>query len=363
MAFDLSKITSVFKRVSGMGNAVVGVDIGSSSIKIVQLHMENDTATLDTYGELQLGPYAGTDIGRTAAIPTRKLTEALVDIMRESGVASKNVALALSFNSSFMTVLSLPRKEATDIEAMIPVEARKHIPVSLNEVTLDWFPVSSDTSDEETVDIMLVAIHNEALQKLQSAITGAGLNQQTIELELFSAIRSSAVTKEGTFAIVDIGAGSTKLYFVQNGTVTKTHSLRMNGVELTDAVASALGVTFEIAEATKRKTGLLGTADDTKVQRALTSVLERGFKEILTFIKRQSEEENIHLDRVELSGSGALLHGIDAYAKDMLGCEITLADPFSHVSHPTFLKDTLKEAGPTFLVAVGVAQSGLMHEK
>ena len=98
MAFDLSKLKSVLKMdiAKPVKKAVVGVDVGSSSIKVVQLFDNKGVPTLETYGELQLGPYENVDIGRTTHLQAVKLTEAFVDILRESSVTAKDVALAVS---------------------------------------------------------------------------------------------------------------------------------------------------------------------------------------------------------------------------------------------------------------------------
>jgi type IV pilus assembly protein PilM len=165
MAFDLSKISSLFtSEISKVQKrTVVGLDIGSSAIKIVQLNDTKGVPTLETYGELQLGPYENVEIGRTTHLPTGKQVEAFVDIMREASATATNIACAISYNSSFSTIISVATTDTEKIGTMIPVEAKKYVPVPLNEVTLDWFPVSAK-SESKTTKVLLAAIHNDALK-------------------------------------------------------------------------------------------------------------------------------------------------------------------------------------------------------
>lgn len=136
----------------------------------------------------------------------------------------------------------------------------------------------------------------------------------------------------------------------------------MNGVELTQALANIMSISFKEAEELKRQVGLYSPENDTRAQKALISILEKGFREIHIVISRYKEEEQSEITKVILTGSGALLKGLDRYAKDMLGVEVILADPFSKLSYPAFLEDTLKDAGPTFAVAIGAALRGVANK-
>lgn len=361
MAFNFSKIISSFKEdLKDNNSVVVGVDIGSSAIKVVQIHDNKGVVTLDTYGELQLGPYGNAEIGRTVNLQTAKLTEALVDIMRESGVSGKRVSLAISYHASFITMLTLPTKDTEEIAARIPVEARKYVPVSLSEVTLDWFPLPNGAQANET-SILLAAIYNDALSKYRSVTTGASLNAQITEIELFSTIRSTLEQTDTNAAIIDCGARGTKIYITGGGMIRRAHVVRVGGVELTNAIASATSIPFEAAEEQKRSVGLAGGEGD-PTGTALRGELERAFREVHTVLARYKEASGETVDKIILSGSGAAMKGLDVYVQDALQCPTVIADPFSKVAYPAFLEDTLREAGPSFAVAIGAALRGISQQ-
>ncbi|MCA9363667.1 type IV pilus assembly protein PilM [Candidatus Kaiserbacteria bacterium] len=363
MAFNLSNIVRVFsgKKTHTPRGAVMGVDIGSSAIKVVQLHMEKGVPTLDTYGEMQLAPYAGMDIGRTVSLPVDKLIEAFVDIVRESSVTSTDVALAISYSASFATIVPIPTTNPEEISSRISVEARKYIPVPLNEVTLDWFPVVTRAETSET-KILLAAIYTDVLNKYETIIRGSKLNLRLNEIEVFSLIRSSVSQKDDVVAVVDLGAGSTKIYIAHKGVLVQTHSLRMSGTELTSTIAGAAGVDFKMAERLKREYGLGVYPEYPSVQKLLAATVERGFQELHKVMMRFSEEEHLRVDKVILSGNGALTKGITRFAQDILQVPAVNATPFSKVAYPAFLEDTLTEAGPAFAVAIGAALRALMQE-
>jgi len=356
MSFDLTKLKSLFKF--SLGNKedapIIGVDVGTSAVKIVQLHNEDGVPTLDTYGELQLGPYADLDIGQTASVPAGRLIEAFVDIIRESSVTGNSAALSISYAASFSTTIIINALDEADIAKQVPIEARKYIPVPLSEVTLDWFTLSTDESAGQT-KLFLVAIHNEALNQLRNVLTSAGLSLTYTELEPFStsrAILSSGVT---TAAILDLGASATKVYLVQDGIMQKTHSIPHGGVMFTESISKAGNITFAQAETQKRSAGLVAGSGNDGVGQVLRDSMSRMTRELGKVVGDYEQQNSAKIETVLMMGGGAAMPGISAYMQDNLQKRISLATPFNKVAYPAFLEDSLKEAGPSFAVAVGAA--------
>lgn len=357
MAFDLASLTSFFKDESKPLRArtsVMGIDIGSSSVKVVQLKDIHNVPTLETYGELQLGPYEGIDVGRGTHLTPQKLIEAVVDILREAGVTAKDAACALSYNSSFTATIKVPTADQEKIPAMLPVEARKYIPVSLTKVKLEWFPISTDI-EAKTTDTLISAVYNEAQERYDTVLKGCNVRPLASEIEIFSTVRSTLSPKETTVAVLDCGASSTRMYIIHKGIVVKTHSVLLSGQEVTDALHTALAIEFKDAEELKRNVGMYGKERDPRIQKTMQSTLDRGLRELHTVMKRYEDDEGLVVERIVLSGGGALLKGIETYVQDMFSRPIVRAHPFSKVAFPAFLEDILREAGPSFAVAVGVA--------
>ena len=357
MAFGLSSLADFFRSeedTPSLKDGVLGIDIGSSAIKIVKLKEVRGAPTLETYGELQLGPYEGVDVGRTTHLTEQKTIEALVDILREAGATGKNATFAISYNSSFTTIIDVPTLDLEKIASIIPIEARKYIPISLSKIALNWTILGVDEA-EKTTKVALTATYNDAVTRYNSIIQGSGLYSLGSEVEIASSVRATVDPKDDRVAVLDFGASTTRLYIVEKGVVTKTHSVLMSGFEITKALEVALGVEFKDAEELKRTVGLLGSANDPRVQKIITQELEHGLREIHTVMVRYEEADGIKIQKVILSGSGGLLKGLSAYVSDMFSRPVHMAEPFSKIAYPVFLEDVLKESGPTFGVAIGVA--------
>src|SRR3989338_8528365 len=146
---------NLFKMIAGLwskgGQSVLGIDIGSSSIKIVQLRKKAGQAILETYGELALGPYSGLEIGRATHLPADKLSEALNDVLRESNTTTKKCGIAIPLSSSMVSLVEMPAVPPSQLSTMIPLEARKYIPVPISEITLDWWVIPQDDSKAGSV--------------------------------------------------------------------------------------------------------------------------------------------------------------------------------------------------------------------
>src|SRR3989344_5511829 len=122
--------------------SVLGVDIGSSALKVVQLRKEGGKAVLETYGELSLGPYGGSEVGQATNLSAEAITETLKDLLREAKVTTRNCGVSIPYARSLLTLVRLPyRKDPKEQKTVIELEARKYIPVPVSEVQLDWFIV------------------------------------------------------------------------------------------------------------------------------------------------------------------------------------------------------------------------------
>jgi Tfp pilus assembly PilM family ATPase len=141
-----------FKAADDNTSAVVGIDIGSSSIKVVELQEKKGVLTLGTYGELQLGPYADKHLGESVVTTSKQEQEALIDIIRESAITAKRAVFAMPLSSSFVTNVSIEAASDADLSALVRVEARKVIPASLSEVTLDWAEVETAQEAKDAKD-------------------------------------------------------------------------------------------------------------------------------------------------------------------------------------------------------------------
>jgi type IV pilus assembly protein PilM len=274
---------------------------------------------------------------------------------------ARQAVYALSYGSSFTSTILVPTVNQEEIDAMLPVEARKYIPISLSKVTLDWLPLGTH-GEERVTNVLLSAVYNEAKEQYEMIMRGCRLSPIASEIEIFSTIRSTVTPEDETVIVLDLGASATRLYIVEKGVITKTHSTPLSGVELTRSLSAGLSIAFEQAEEIKREKGLLnGTIPE--AQKILAQTLERGTRELNTVIKRHSEKQHVTIQKAMLSGGGALLQGVVPYLSDAFSLPVEVADPFAKVAYPAFLEDTLTDAGSSFAVAIGAALRGFQNIK
>lgn len=379
MAFSLQGLLgNLFKPKS---LSVIGLDIGASSIKLTQLRLARGAAVLETYGEIALGPYAKMPIGKAVKLPPEKLAEAVQDLMREANVTARTAGISIPFSSSLITILNLPKVDKEQLKQIVPIEARKYIPMAVSEVVMDWFVIPKDESAQGEFDrvnaqdpirakgeeVLLVAIHNTILQSYQALATACSITAEFYEIEIFSAIRSSVGHGLAPVLLVDIGAATTKMYVVERGVVRFTHLVTTGSQQMTETLARSLGWDFEKAERVKRERGLVDASaysveENDRIREALLSTLTRVFSEVNRVLLNYGQRYNKNIAHVVFSGGGASLPGLAEVAGKALSAEVEIANPFGRTETPAFMASVLSEIGPGFTVSIGLALRALKHE-
>lgn len=355
MAFSLNKLfSSVQDKASGT-TKTVGVDFGSSSVKVVEIEETERALTLRTYGELQLGPYNAAALGDMVQLPQKKRIEAIVDVMRESGANASKGVLVIPLSVSFMTVIPITAKEDEDISTKIGVEARKYIPIPLSDVALDWVEIESGDKKSDTMrEVMVAAIEHSTVKEYKDTLQAIGLASQPSEIEPFSLVRALGRADDSTLAVFDLGARTSKLYIARGGVIERIHRVAAGGVAITKRLAELRNIPFEEAENLKRS-----YSDDAEfardVQKATTSVLDGVFLECKRIIDQYEARMGEPIARTVLSGGVSAFVGTSAYARDALSREVEIGNPFDKLAYPAFMEDTLFEIAPSFGVAIGAA--------
>ena len=154
--------------------AVLGIDIGSTSIKMIQLGLQAEKAVLETYGELAIGPATGGKVGQAAHLNDTKASEIVSDIVRETGATAKEAVLSIPLRNSFITLVEMPRLNDKELEEAMQYEARRYIPIPMSEVVVDWWRLPDESGEEPpsavprhttSAKILLVAVPKEVVKK------------------------------------------------------------------------------------------------------------------------------------------------------------------------------------------------------
>lgn len=369
-----SKILDGFKNVANKninsGNeSAVGIDIGTSSIKVVEIKKQGGKAMLETYGSIALGPYADLKLGAITNLPLEKITEALNEVFKQSGINSREVAISVAVQSSLVFSMELPVQiNEKDLTSIVATEARKYIPIPINEVSLDFFEIpkkeltfeeanNPDFVKEDNIkrEVLVVAIQNDALEKLKSIVNASMLSSSFFEVEIFSAVRSCFEHELSLVVLIDFGASRVKISFVEFGVVKSYHTINRGSYDITSAISKSLSIPFERAEALKKEFGMYDNEIEKKLKDVIKVHTDYIFSEINNVLLRYEKKYSRSVTKIIFTGGGSLMKGFQEEAVNNFKFEVQIATPFRKVGSPVFLEKVLDDIGPEFSVALGLA--------
>lgn len=345
-----------FKFTVGPAN-YVGVDIGSESVKVVQLRKEREQAVLETYGELKSARYFDKESGYGGGLLTHRdqnVVGLLEDVIRESNITSRRAVFSIPSASSFITVINFPLIRADEIEAAIPFEAKRYIPIPSNEVNLDWQVIEQD-ENEKRVYVLLAAVPKDIIAKYQRVADIMHLDLEGIEIESFSLVRSLLHNDRGVTALVHWGAVVTTITIVDQQIIRLNHNLGHGSLEITTALSRSLGVSEERAEALKKDIGLSEKPEEREIVDVIVPIVDAALNDIDRVIISYNRAAKRKIEKIVLAGGGVSLAGFVNHVARHFGLETVIGNPFQRTIFPEFMQPILKDIAPNFGVAVGLA--------
>ncbi len=340
----------------------LGIDIGASSIKLVEVSVLGKRKKLENYVEFQLPSTASavkTFHGESLLLLSDEVSEILQAVFKKAKVKQKKAVFSIPDFSTFFTTFSLPPMTEAEIPKAVEFEARHHIPLPLAEVSFDWQIIEKEkVLPGLKLKILLVAVPNKVLENYQRMAALSELQVEGMEAEVFGLIRSSLPEKKfaSPVCLVDIGWQSTTVSIVEKKKLQVSHSFDISGTGLTKALSSALNVSFEEAEKIKKAYGLDPRRED--VSKVLIPVINSLASEVERVCQDFYQTEGKKVENIILAGGTVNLFGLKEYLASRIKKNVQLADPFSNVSFPSILKPRLQKLGPSFAVALGAALSG-----
>ncbi|MBP9714872.1 MAG: type IV pilus assembly protein PilM [Candidatus Pacebacteria bacterium] len=355
---------------AGASDTAVGIDIGSSAIKVVEIKKKGGKAMLETYGSISLGPYAeGGEAGRVTNLTRDKIIEALKEVLKQAGVSSTSSALAIPVQSSLIFTIELPLQvKENEMTSVVSTEARKYIPVPITEVSLDYFVLpKKELSYEEAntpelsapsndkMEVLVVAIQNDAISNLRSVVSETHITADFFEVEIFSSIRACFEHELSLVLLIDFGASRTKISLVEFGMVKGFHTINRGGADISDSISKSFSIPFAKAEEMKKEFGLYGNPAEKELADIIKTHVDYIFGETNNVLLGYEKKYNRAISKVILTGGGCLLKGLTEVATSNFRAEIEVGHPFAKVGAPAFLSKVLDTTGPEFAVAIGLA--------
>jgi type IV pilus assembly protein PilM len=344
----------------GKTKSIVGLDIGSASVKVVECAVKKGGVELAAAGVAALPPEA---IVQGAFLNSGAIVDAIREAVDSAGIKAKHVATAVSGHSVIVKKISLPAMSREELDESIRWEAEQYIPFDINEVNLD-FQILDGTEVEGQMDVLLVAAKKDLIDDYVHVIADAGLQPAVVDVAAFAVENAFEanydVDPSEVVALVNIGSQVVNINIVADGAPAFTRDISTGGSIYTEEIQKALAVSWEEAE--RMKIGGVSAEDSQEVvpqevEEAMRSVTDTMVGEIsrsLDFFAATAAESRIA--RVYLSGGGSKVSGLEAAFQGKTNLPVERLDPLARVTPSSRLDAAfLEETGPSLSVGMGLA--------
>jgi len=341
----------------------LGIDIGTASIKIVELENNNNRFALKNYGLFEMKSDKSTSAAQPTQLggqsilklPDSEIIWGIKEVLAKSKISGRNVIASIPSFSTFATVIQMPYLSEDELAKAIPFEARKYVPIPLEEVILDWSIIGiTGENARPTVEIFLAAVPKDETTRYQSIMAGAGLNLKAIELENSALIRALLGNDLAPTAIVNIGGRSTSIVIVSKGYERLSHNYEVGGFEITNSISRSLNISLEKADELKKRLGMNQT-DENIINEAMSALVDMMAFETKKTMSSFENTRNEKVARVLLVGGMVNMPNFLNYFKQKLGQEVFAGNAFARIVYPSGLAPAIGELASTFAVAAGLA--------
>ncbi|OGE82950.1 MAG: hypothetical protein A2846_02215 [Candidatus Doudnabacteria bacterium RIFCSPHIGHO2_01_FULL_49_9] len=324
----------------------LGIDIGTSTIKIVQLKKDNGQTILETYGMVN----AGREMMNKQSDVIGQTAEVLKNLLLEARTTTKKVVASLPNNIVFVSVIDMPQLSDKEMKSAIEWEARRYVPLPLDEVTLSW-SIMPGAQPGEKHKVLLTAVPTTVISNYLRMFKLAGLEPLAFEIEALALIRSLVGNRPDALILIDIGAHSTSINLVDKGFLRISRNLPLGGETITAGIAQSLRVSTARAEQFKMDLGLSGNIQ--QIPQVMKASLESIKNETEQLVKIY-EAGGGTISELIFTGSSSYLPGLTSYFTD-LGAKTNLGDPLRVVEYDQRLEGNLEKIGMGLSIAIGLA--------
>ncbi len=319
-----------------------GLDIGTSTVKMVKLKFSKDTAELSDFDLEHV------EINLDQVI--KKMTEPR---------NAYRVNTSVSGPSTIIRYISFPKMNSDELKKSLRFEAQKYIPFPISELNLDSFILKDNLPDNKML-LLLAAVKTEIMNGRLKLIDNCGLKINVLDIDSVALINAFNFNypqendeKRKTVALLNIGASLSNLNVLEGDVPRLSRDIQIAGVKFSQKLSDVLGVDFKEAEGLKLKPES-DKAD--KITKAIESVLTGLAAEIRTSFDYYESQSSTTVGKIYLSGGGGLFPGLKDMLAGLLGIEVECWDPFKKIIIPeSIASDKLKALSPQLAVAVGLA--------
>ena len=337
--------------------AAFGLDVGSSTIKVVQLEQGSKGYALKAFAMVDLPPEA---IGEGMIKDPPIVVDAIKEVVGKARIQSKAAIISVSGRELIIKKIQLPKANPKELGDAIMLEAEHHINLPIEEVYLDHQVVGQSAGQGGTMDVMLVAVKKTKINEYVAVVEEAGLSPLVVDVDAFAVqnqyeINNPHAATEAV-ALIDIGASVMKTNVIRGGSSIFARDIAFGGNNYTRTISQRLNIPFEKAEAAKRGQEVSGVTWEDLVPSLEAVSRELSLEIQRTFDYFASTSDSERISRIVLSGGCARLAGVDEFLSSSWGIPVEVVKPFQNIQFDPnrFPADDLYAAGPLLAVAVGL---------
>ena len=344
----------------GKKKGLVGVDIGSSAVKAVELKAGGKGSSEYQLVNIGIEPLPPEAIVDGAIMDSGSVIDAIQRLFSTQKIKTSDVATSVSGNAVIVKKISLPQMSNEELAESIHWEAEQYIPFDIQDVSIDYEVIEGGGSGGN-MDVLLVAVKKDKISDYTSAITQAGKTPVTVDVDVF-ALQNCYEINYGTdpgrvIGLLNVGASIMNINIVKGGTSIFNRDIAVGGNQYTDAIQKDLNLSFDQAESLKKGGRIEGAAVENlpPIIQAVSENIALEIQKTFDFFKATSSEDRI--DRIFLSGGASKVHGLQELLGDRFEAGVELMNPFNNVTYNPreFDPDFIAEVGPAAAIAVGLA--------
>jgi type IV pilus assembly protein PilM len=330
-----------------------GLDIGATAIRLVQLKGSGGRPVLVTYGEVTV------PVGLTASdssLDRNKIAEHIRELVRETRVSTNHVVVGLPSASVFASVITTPKLTPTELSKAIKYQADQYVPMSLDEVKLDWAILGQGKTEDE-MEVLLVAAPNSAANKCLDIMEKAGLEIVALEANALAVCRALLPPTEAAAVILDMSTFSSDLTVVYRNSPRLVRSVSIGVQTLVKAVAQNLGLDDAQAEQFTYRFGLTSTKLEGQVLKAVKPSLDGLVTEIEKSVKFfTGKYAEVKPEKLIVTGLGVAMPELVTYLANSTGLPVEVGNAWVNVSYPASQQEKLLSVSSQYAAASGLAQ-------
>jgi type IV pilus assembly protein PilM len=337
--------------------AAVGLDVGSHSIKVVEVSRSGKALKLSRFAIQDLSPGTVVD---GEVVNRDHLVATVRDVIATSGIKTKSVFSAVSGRSVIVRRIPMEKMSEEEARQAIHWEAEQHIPFRIDEVSLDFKIINEEIAPGQ-MEVLLVAAKREVVDLHRSLLAGGDLKAEAIELEQFALQRvyehSYQPDEEECVTLLNIGAEVTNMIVVKGGLPSFNRDLSIGGNRFIEALQRSLGLEYDVAEAVL-KGNVPEEVSEEEVKSAIGYVIEELSTSVRrSFISFQASGESTRIDRMLVSGGCSLVPGLADILSEQHGLPVEPLDPFRNLEvEPTLIPESQRQAtGAILAMAIGLS--------